>query len=406
MTHGTNMLSASPAAGPADHQDPDSQGRATVARTVGRVVKHYSEPRVVGLDFLRVAASVTIIAYHADVARHLGGGRLPRLVTDHGYLAVDVFFVLSGWLLTGQALRAWSRGEAGSGFVTRFWVRRWFRTLPPYWIALGLAAVVGSVRGWDVILKHGLFLQTLFPPNLYPVSWSLVTEEGFYLALPVLVLLLRRLRWRWWAWAALALLLLPATWRASLAPVMSWQNIDMQPQARFDGLLVGAGLAVLAGREQAWAWLERRRVPLALVATAAAVTLVVLADERAWWYEVAGISLFNLLIGCLVPFLSRLRLPRTSPLLVAAVITFASELTYPLYLLHQLVPPAVQRFSPALAALHDRRPSLYELALFGILALAALILHLGVERPALALRAKVLGTRQEPAASLRLEPVP
>src|SRR4029077_19887486 len=99
------------------------------------VFAHYRKPRVLGLDLLRITASLSVIIYHGDAIRALGG-RLGSVFYDDGFLAVDIFFVLSGWLLTRQVLRMRGAFKGTWQFARTFWVRRWARTLPPYWVVL------------------------------------------------------------------------------------------------------------------------------------------------------------------------------------------------------------------------------------------------------------------------------
>src|SRR5207245_956055 len=179
--------------------------RGTIRQLGEALLDHYRTARVLGLDLLRILAAFPIVLFHGNVIGAFGRNPFSTAVTADGYLAVDVFFVLSGWLLTRQALRMRSPFKSATRFVTRFWTRRWARTLPPYWVVL---LAIFLFRPWldpktfwhpwslAVLLKHAFFLQTLLPPNAYGVTWSLVTEEWFYLVLPFAVLLAARVRSR------------------------------------------------------------------------------------------------------------------------------------------------------------------------------------------------------------------
>src|ERR1700674_4457643 len=103
---------------------------------VKKILDHYRKPRVLGLDLLRIVASLSIILHHGNVSRTFGQNWVSSLFGDDGYLAVDVFFVLSGWLLTRQVLRMRASFKNPLAFAGRFWTRRWARTLPPYWVVL------------------------------------------------------------------------------------------------------------------------------------------------------------------------------------------------------------------------------------------------------------------------------
>jgi len=221
-----------------------------VIRRVARLVPgHYRRPRVLGLDLLRIAACASIIIYHGNPARAFGHNWSGSVVARDGFLGVDIFFVLSGWLLTRQALRMRDTFWSSRRFATTFWLRRWIRTLPPYWVVLaGLYAFGGATGSQPMTLRqlvaHALFLQTLLPPNRFLVSWSLVTEEWFYLLLPVLILLASQIRdRRLRTGLAVGALLIPTAVRAAVLPHgVAASYVMAEPPARFDGLVVGLSL--------------------------------------------------------------------------------------------------------------------------------------------------------------------
>ena len=175
---------------------------ATVGTVTHAVLDHYRKPRVLGLDLLRITASLSIISFHGNSTGLLGNDAVAVVLTNNGYLAVDIFFVLSGWLLTRQVLRMRASFTNGWAFAWRFWTRRWARTLPPYLVVITALFLFGnallphlhrdptalSTLNFPRLVVHALFLQTVFPPNALGVSWSLVTEEWFYLLLPLVVL--------------------------------------------------------------------------------------------------------------------------------------------------------------------------------------------------------------------------
>ena len=121
-----------------------------------------------------------------------------------GYFGVDLFFVLSGYLLGGPFLRA-RAGLAGPPSWRRFWIHRVRRVLPAYWTQLVLLCLVAWLagQGWPLGARDFLLLASLLfniefnAPALNPVYWSLPVEWNFYLALPLLVALWPRTRTHW-----------------------------------------------------------------------------------------------------------------------------------------------------------------------------------------------------------------
>ena len=110
-----------------------------------------------------------------------------------GYFGVEIFFVLSGFLIGGILIRDFSAG-ATFGNLSRFWERRWLRTLPLFYLFLVINLWVNTAcgeptTGW---WKCALFLQNLTgPPGaFFTEAWSLSIEEWFYLLAPALIFLL------------------------------------------------------------------------------------------------------------------------------------------------------------------------------------------------------------------------
>jgi peptidoglycan/LPS O-acetylase OafA/YrhL len=356
------------------------------------LIDHYRKPRVLGLDLLRILAASSIVIFHGNPTRALGGNLFSFILARDGNLAVDIFFVLSGWLLTRQALRMRGAFRSGIGFATRFWTRRWARTLPPYWVML---VIILLAQGWlardnfpypitiPAIITHAVFLQSVFPPNVYGVSWSLVAEEWFYLLLPLVVLAMFKLRsWRIVMAVGIAVLFIPLAVRVITLelPIARDGGLTVVPHARFDGLVVGALLGGASIGAPWWVHVMRYRRPLFTLGVSAIVPLLIMGTTMSRLYFTLGLLAFNLALGLTLPFLSQLHWPKATPLVAVVAVTYLSELTYPIYLVHRVVQihwlyePAVSlRIAHAILAAT-------------VVLLAASALHLGVERPFLWLR--------------------
>jgi peptidoglycan/LPS O-acetylase OafA/YrhL len=131
--------------------------------------------RILGLDILRVIAIYFVLIAHA------GLNPFPKILL--GGIGVELFFVLSGFLIGGIILRNFENYE-GLSTISKFWINRWFRTLPLYYLALFIQIVLSKKIDWGY-LYYFVFLQNNFYGiKLFVVSWSLVVEEWFYLMLP------------------------------------------------------------------------------------------------------------------------------------------------------------------------------------------------------------------------------
>lgn len=148
--------------------------------------------RVFGLDVVRASAMLLVLLSHAaNVFCFWCGIRLPMIALHGGSAGVELFFVLSGYLIGGILLRC--AGCRPSGRVWRnFMVRRALRTLPAYFTVLLVLACVTQALGWPPgggnfvwhVLRYGSFTQNLLTPSpesWFAVSWSLSVEEWFYL---------------------------------------------------------------------------------------------------------------------------------------------------------------------------------------------------------------------------------
>ena len=126
----------------------------------------------------------------------------PTVYIGFGWMGVPLFFILSGWLLGGQVIRA----HISPGYLRQFWTRRFLRIYPAVWAELVvLLAIAGSIPGLiDEASYNTLHLQFLLWLNLPPfmaaplngVWWTLPVELGFYLLLPFLGLCAGFINWR------------------------------------------------------------------------------------------------------------------------------------------------------------------------------------------------------------------
>lgn len=149
--------------------------------------------RIFGLDILRAAAILFVLYSHGQP---LIAPFVDQKITNMFNLdGVTLFFVLSGFLIGRILLKIYFKEEPLTWKdLWSFWVRRWFRTVPPFFIMLLILMSVGLMKGqFSHISFHNyfLFIQNLwYPhPNFFPEAWSLSVEEWFYLSFPLLLFL-------------------------------------------------------------------------------------------------------------------------------------------------------------------------------------------------------------------------
>ena len=287
-------------------------------RTAG--AGHFRYP---GLDLLRALAIVLVVNCHAVTAF---GSPSEYYVLQLGGKGVDLFFVLSGWLLGRQLFR--ELRDTNTIDLRRFWYRRWLRTLPAYFAVLALTFVWQLVRGnYDLRLSYLYFGQTYLTDLPYfGVSWSLCVEEHFYLAVAPLLLIF----WRW----RFAVCFLPVL--LAVPVVCRWNgwygHEGVETHARYDPCAVGVLLAAIdATLPRLWALLRRFAPLLALAGLAAAGRDVVCRLNPQWELGDQGILAWALIFGTWVllaaarPDWAAGRLPG---------VRYVAERSYAVYLLH------------------------------------------------------------------------
>src|SRR5215216_6825139 len=145
-----------------------------------------------GLDLLRALAIIVVVIYHAA----LFGFKLPGRVDRFGWIGVDLFFVLSGYLIGGKLLASLAREKSIK--LGRFFARRVLRIMPAYLVILAVYFLLPSWREYpemaQPLWKFLLSVQNiaLHGGTAFSHAWSLAVEDQFYLALPFLLLFLCR----------------------------------------------------------------------------------------------------------------------------------------------------------------------------------------------------------------------
>ncbi|MEY2586002.1 MAG: hypothetical protein QOD80_2028 [Verrucomicrobiota bacterium] len=308
--------------------------------------------RVFGLDLLRAAAIMMVVCAHGFVVLYPHFGEPLGFFGHGGFYGVELFFVLSGFLIGQILIRA--AGDLGrAGAVASFYVRRWFRTLPLFFLFLIVNVVferlfrahaVGVGEG----LSHGFFLRNLtgFHMTFFPESWSLAIEEWFYLLFPAALWLGLKLTKRFDAVflsAAFSFLAFSTIARLLTAPdpAATWSDeLRMVVIYRFDALMIGMLGAWLSLRFQK-TWLR-----LAPVCAFGGVVLLVAMYATLWKLENGHLqfgddsffartfrfSLVSLGFALLLPWASAWRLAGENP--GSTAVRKIALWSYGLYLVH------------------------------------------------------------------------
>ena len=155
---------------------------------------HNHPNRIFGLDLLRAIAIVLVVVSHCTYLLPEFNTQLATGIRLLGATGVDLFFVLSGYLIGGILIKKIHSGKTKWKDLIHFWKRRWLRTLPNYFVVLILNVLIIL---WyketlvESVWLFGPFLQnfTTPHPNFFTEAWSLSIEEYAYILLPIILFL-------------------------------------------------------------------------------------------------------------------------------------------------------------------------------------------------------------------------
>ena len=374
--------------------------------------------RLHGLDTLRAAAILIVMLYHLRIQALLPSALIPLAAI--GWIGVDLFFVLSGFLIGSQLLRSWRDGAALS--LQDFYTRRAYRILPAYLTVLLLYLAVPLWReapGPSAVWQYLSFTWNLtllgYPHDrAFSHVWSLCVEEHFYLLLPLLLMIFLRRPSATRTIAALLFLILGGiALRAWLLHAVVLSAADGQhglrmmkflyypTYTRLDGLVTGVALAIVRTFRPAW-WNHLAKhgnllalCGLAVVAGALRLCAFDYPDPDLPASILFAFPALALGFGLLVVAATSSRGLLSKP--VPGATTLAT-LAFSLYLTHKSVAHATHLLLPSLTATANWRSTTIYLAACLII---ASLLYLTVERPFLNLRSR--RALQQSAARLDLE---
>jgi peptidoglycan/LPS O-acetylase OafA/YrhL len=304
------------------------------------------QPRIPALDGLRGIAILLVLFLHLGQFGH--GLPAPIVFVDKlfirlartGWMGVDLFFVLSGFLITG--ILADTKGNAH--YFRQFYARRVLRIFPLYYASLALFLIVlpalmpnhwvlldlqsDAAWYWTYLYNMKVAVTGFLPSSALGHFWSLCVEEQFYLVWPVVVLYLSR---KGLLVACATAIVAALLCRVALSNTGSIVLPDVWTPARMDALAVGAFIAVMARVPGGLAGMRRWAIPTAVV------TAVPLAF--ALRYNIALLTFAHTLVALLFGAILVLCLT-ASPLTAlgkttgSSFLRFFGRYSYALYVFH------------------------------------------------------------------------
>ena len=360
--------------------------------------------KLLGLDHLRAFAICYVVLFHY---RQFGHPDWVNKVGDFGWTGVDLFFVLSGFLISGQLFATIAKGGAIS--MKEFFTKRFFRIIPPYLVMICLYVSFPFLRErehmaalWRYLTFTTNFGLDVSQTGTFTHSWSLCVEEQFYLVLPLCILLFNYLKsGKKSAYLILALFLAGfairyLNWQIWMQPNLNSDNfgalfnkfIYYPTYNRLDALLAGVSVA---GIYTFYPEIKDRISKQSNLIMLTGILLLIPAyfictpqptfSTTVWGYPLIAIS-YGLIVAAVVcpgNILYNVKSWLTSQI---------ATLSYGIYLTHKLVIHLTQNLLEKAGA--DRNSTLVMFCCILSCITGAVVLRYLVEKPSLRLRDKIL----------------
>jgi peptidoglycan/LPS O-acetylase OafA/YrhL len=331
--------------------------------------------RVFGLDLMRAMAITMVLCSHILWIYNHNDGFICQLFALFGFLGVEFFFVLSGFLIGKILYNMFIKDYFTIKSTLGFLKRRWFRTLPNYFLVLLINIIITNSFGnaTPKLVLYFIFLQNGFSkmPTFFPESWSLSIEEWAYLVLPIALLLLSlffkpKNKNRFFLIINLLLIALFIVFKYVYQSKMQTTTLDEWNSSvkavtiyRLDAIFMGVLCAWISINYQKY-W-HKIKLHSALIGVFIMFFMYfgmgylrILPETFPFVWNVVYLPLASFSIALFVPLFSQME---TSIEIIKRPVVFISKISYSIYLLHysvimQLLMLFVNRDKTSLGQLH------------------------------------------------------
>jgi len=309
--------------------------------------------RIFGLDLMRAIAILGVLASHVLWIFPDAGGPLVYLTKFGGVMGVEIFFVLSGFLIGRILLRIFTRPDFKMSHFKNFLIRRWFRTLPNYYLVLllniGLVLWIGRELPDTLRLYFGFAQNLYFGMDIFfTESWSLPIEEFAYVLGPLVLCVAvqifakaRRIQLFFWSVVSILLVFLIAkigyTLKLENYDLDHW-NIHLKAVTiyRIDAIYYGV-LAAFISQKSPKKWKQNAKLlAFSSVLIFLGFQMLLLkfqwsTESAPWIWNVAYLPFISVCIAMFLPLLSSWT---TATKYLRNPVTHLSLISYAVYLLH------------------------------------------------------------------------
>ena len=358
-----------------------------------------SVERLNGLDHLRALAIIMVFLYHYQLPYFGYPDWLPE-VAKFGWTGVDLFFVLSGFLISSQLFEQIKATHTIS--LKNFFIKRFFRILPAYWTVVLIYFSFAYFHErealpplWKFLTFTQNFGMNILAFGTFSHAWSLCVEEHFYFLLPItLYFILSIKQFKRSIWLLIGLFLFGFairyySWNSLYSPTGLWYKYIYYPTYnRLDGLLIGVSIAAIYQfRPKVWTRISQHGNLIAMLGLTVLIAAAILFnDERSFESSIFGFPIISigygfLLIGAMGP----------GSVLSAwdsKITSFIASLSYGIYLIHKGIIHMTQNIFSGLSL--EPKSNFMIILCIAATILGALLLHLVIEKPFMKLRSKLL----------------
>lgn len=309
--------------------------------------------RIFGLDLMRAVAILAVLGSHILYIFPDQSGSIVNILRLGGIMGVELFFVLSGFLIGRILFRIYVNSEFKRSDLSHFLVRRWFRTLPNYYAVLVLNIVLVTAIGRDLPNNwpsYFFFLQNFASEMdvFFTESWSLPVEEFAYLVGPFVLMILgvafaKAKRKTLFLVATLVIIATFISTKINYTvhltdySIIAWnQGLKAVVLYRIDAIFYGVLAAYISiVHETTW---RRYAVPLFILGILFFIgfqqllgTYNLIPEENPWLWSVVYLPFHSICFCLLLPMLSNWKV---APKIIGRPITQLSIISYAIYLLH------------------------------------------------------------------------
>ncbi|MFP4846379.1 acyltransferase family protein [Winogradskyella sp. PE311] len=309
--------------------------------------------RIFGLDLMRAVAIILVLISHSIWVIPITNPRINELVALSGYLGVEIFFVLSGFLIGKILFRIYISVDFKIKDFGHFLVRRWFRTLPNYYLILLVNILIAICLGTKLpndLWQYFVFFQNLAWPmsSFFGESWSLSIEEFAYILGPLvlyLTFILNRNTAKSKLFLGVTVFIIVGFTLARLfynsfnevSNMTIWnRSLKAVVIYRVDAIYYGV-LAAYISVQYPKFWMNCKFYGL-VIGVFSIVGLNIFIPQLSLFIEISPlfwnifyVAINSIAIACLLPYLSNVK---SVSYLISKPVTFISIISYAIYLTH------------------------------------------------------------------------